>query len=382
MDTNLFLAAWPKSCCAKGDRGTWYTIWCWIVWDFNQLFHNKYADKDPWGNELPEHMQGRAGQSIMRDDFLVVVLGTCGDMEYFENELGCPHHACQPPKPCCLWCKGNPGAACHWFDFTAEAPWKTTEPHVLKNHPLWSIYGWTPWHFYVDWLHSVDLGAASHAMGNVIFDIAFGSLSYMSRAKAVQEIAQELLSHVPEHGSRLTTFELKHFCNPSRPHREYPVLMKLKAAHVRGMVPAVLALAQKYSDGSRHWRHQVRMMQKLASVYDTVHTAGIALTSEQFARMSTDANEFLLEYSFLSQEAAAAEKNLYAVMPKHHYFFHLVQQARFLNPRWSWCYGGEDLVGKASNLGHSCLDGTPGRLVAAKLMHKYRVAKHISWSRL
>ena len=52
----------------------------------------------------------------------------------------------------------------------------------------------------------------------------------MSRAKAVQEITQELLSHVPEHGSRLTTFDLKHFCNPNRPHREYPVLMKLKAA--------------------------------------------------------------------------------------------------------------------------------------------------------
>jgi len=31
LDTNLFLASWPKSCTAKGDRGTWYTIWCWIV---------------------------------------------------------------------------------------------------------------------------------------------------------------------------------------------------------------------------------------------------------------------------------------------------------------------------------------------------------------
>jgi len=191
----------------------------------------------------------------------------------------------------------------------------------LNSHPIWSIIGWTPWHFFVDWLHTADLGVASHAMGNVIFDIVFNTLAHLPRARAVQEIAAQLMCHEAEHGSRLSAFELKNFCNSKRPHQEYPVLMKLKAAQVRGMVPAALALAEQYTDGSRHWRHQVRMMQKLDAVYNIVHTAGIALTTQEYAQLSKSSNDFLMEYSYLAQEAAAANKNLYAVMPKHHDFF-------------------------------------------------------------
>ena len=44
LQTNLILASWPKSCCAKQDGGTWTAIWKWLAWDFNQLFHNKYSN--------------------------------------------------------------------------------------------------------------------------------------------------------------------------------------------------------------------------------------------------------------------------------------------------------------------------------------------------
>ena len=63
----------------------------WLVWDLNQLFHNKYADKDPWGGDLPEDMAARAGKKILPNDMCVVTWGSGGDMDYFYNDLGLPH---------------------------------------------------------------------------------------------------------------------------------------------------------------------------------------------------------------------------------------------------------------------------------------------------
>eukprot|EP00974_Lingulodinium_polyedra_P036782 3527259-Lingulodinium_polyedra.AAC.1 len=86
-DTNLFLASWSKNICVKGKHGTWDYIWEWLVWDFNQLFHNKYDSKDPWGEPLPEEMAARAGQPILPGGYFVVVWGVQGDMDYFCNDL-------------------------------------------------------------------------------------------------------------------------------------------------------------------------------------------------------------------------------------------------------------------------------------------------------
>ena len=70
-ETNLFLACWPKNNTVKGPGGTWDMIWRWLVWDFNQLFHNKFADTDPWNNPLPAHLAARVGQAILPN-------GRCG----------------------------------------------------------------------------------------------------------------------------------------------------------------------------------------------------------------------------------------------------------------------------------------------------------------
>eukprot|EP00969_Alexandrium_andersonii_P061868 2727514-Alexandrium_andersonii.AAC.1 len=59
----------------------------------------------------------------------------------------------------------------------------------------------------------------------------------------------------------------------------------------------------------------------------------------------------------------------------------MLQQGKFLNPKYSWCYGAEDLVGRASSLARSCTKGTAPAQVPSKMLLKYRIAKHMQWSR-
>ena len=157
----------------------------------------------------------------------------------------------------------------------------------------------------------------------------------------------------------------------------------LKAAEVRALVPIAAAFSQDYSTGSQHDLHQVRMMKGLAKCYDIVMSSAIVLSPREHARAVNAADEFLLSYNWLAVDALTSNRNLYSVVPKFHYFWHLVNQhAKITNPRWYWCYTGEDLVGRASSLAHSCLSGTPGFLVPHKMYTKYRIAMHIRWSRL
>lgn len=253
----------------------------------------------------------------------------------------------------------------------------------VSAHPVHDIIGWCAWCFFLDWMHSIDLGVAAHAIGNVLFCIVYEVLKKKTRSAACQEIAGFLMEQTSncEHGSQLSALDLKNFVTDVKaPHQHYPELQKMKAAEVRALVPAVTLLADVYALDSDHWSHMKKMMQSLNAMYQVIYQAGMFLTPLQFKLLDKSSTRFLLEYSHLSKEAARNGQLRFSVTPKFHYMCHIIQQSEFLNPRFTWCYGGEDLVGAASALAHSCTDGTSGWHVQAKTLEKYRVAKHMEWT--
>ena len=123
------------------------------------------------------------------------------------------------------------------------------------------------------------------------------------------------------------------------------------------------------------------MILSLGTFYRVMHNAGMFFTQEEWTLFQTSAMDFLTCYQWLSMECEKSHNKLYNIVPKFHYMYHLVQQARYMNPRFVWCYGGEDLVGRASSLAHSCTRGTPPSQVPSKMMDKYSLAKHMEWPR-
>jgi hypothetical protein len=147
------------------------------------------------------------------------------------------------------------------------------------------------------------------------------------------------------------------------------------------MVPGILRCVKKWDDGSDSAKHQILLMEGLNCMYDSVHDSGITMTPAQALEFQKATQKFVMEYTWLANFAMREGKNMYSVVPKHHYAVHLSQQSDFINPRFTWCYKGEDFVGKLSRLAHVCLYGTPCFNVAGTLCERYPVAIHLKFTR-
>ena len=384
-ETNVILASWPKRSTAKGQGGTWDTIWDWIVWDLNALYKNKYPKAGPHGETLTGCLAGKENQTILTGDhakYTFFLFGICGDMEYFQNELGLPHHG-KDERPCHLCC-GNK-KDCNWFDFRKFSPWKPEDESVgalpLKEikHPLTKVIGWSSKSYLLDWLHVVDLGVAAHMLGNVFYDLAFYQLP-RTRRENIDFLVDKVMTFKGKNGSPPSTFAAKNFIDMQKPFKDYPEMRYLKAANIRYLVPLASELCREYGAKDALGKHQLAAMVGLMACYDLLHTERKVLTKTLAEAMKTHGLQFLLNYSACAKLCEDSPDNRYSVVPKFHYFFHLLEQAVDVNPHFTWCYGGEDLVGKASSLAHSCTRGTANHKVGSSMMDKYRVAMHLKWS--
>ena len=108
-----------------------------------------------------------------------------------------------------------------------------------------------------------------------------------------------------------------------------------------------------------------------------VDQGGMFFTDIEKVKFRDCTQAFLLHASWLCTEAQGAGKFTWHIVPKHHYVAHMPDQAALVNPRFTWCYGSESMVGRISRLGQSCLAGTPAYLVSQSLMQKYVVAMHL-----
>ena len=296
-------------------------------------------------------------------------------MDYYSVDLGLPNN--MDPNDACAFCTANKTTR-NWFDFTPSAPWKRSSPRPRASpHQVYELRGFTTWHFGIDWLHTMDLGVASHAIGNVLADVVFRRLSHLGRDAAMVQVTSIVYDGEVEHGRLPPSLELTNFTNPKSPNSVYPVLQYCKASEVMALVPRVAELARVMCDGSQLSVHMKAMMLHLDQMYSIVHNSGLAL-GDEWSNFDSATTKFLLEYNWCSDHALRARPYLprFSVVPKHHYTAHLAQQARLINPKFVWTYGGEDFVGKISDLAHSCLRGTAVYRVPTSLMERYRLGMH------
>eukprot|EP00974_Lingulodinium_polyedra_P110874 10724663-Lingulodinium_polyedra.AAC.1 len=112
-------------------------------------------------------------------------------------------------------------------------------------------------------------------------------------------------------------------------------------------------------------------------MYDVMHTAGMAMTSEEFVAFQRASESFLSSYTDLSKESADMDQYRFNIVTKFHYRNHLVQHSQHINAKLIWCHGGEDFYAPQ-------MQGSTGLLctsvVEPKLAGKYRIAMHLKWS--
>jgi len=67
---------------------------------------------------------------------------------------------------------------------------------------------------------------------------------------------------------------------------------------------------------------------------------------------------------------------------KLHYIVHACSRAKYLHPRFGWCFRGEDFMGTIRTVAAACLHGTPKQLVSKKIGKRMCRAMHFQMTGL
>ena len=108
---------------------------------------------------------------------------------------------------------------------------------------------------------------------------------------------------------------------------------------------------------------------------------GFFLAQEDYDASLALGGTFLKSYSYLYKWSLEKDRKSFHIVAKHHSFMHLLWGSKYLNPRVSWCFAGEDYVGQIAKLGHSVSMGVSATRIPLKLAPKYRILLHLHLTR-
>ena len=385
---NLFAACFPKSSTAKGRSAaddTWLCLLEDLVWSFDALHDGVWPSTDSKGKPFPPssrhaQMSGKALVATEQGPMRFVMWSLLGDGEYMANFLGFPHWQCH--KICRSCNASRVDSKCYAYNFLPGNNWTYRTPaeellSPLSNHPLLQIKGVSSFSAANDSLHSLEQGPVLHFLGGVLKKLVYERMTDSPEENLnriwdkIQEIYQCLGS-----STRLVNLQLRMIVDPKKPHAKSPVL-KCKAAEARHLVAVLAVLLQDLKD-MPEYRHMAEACTSLQGCYTVCERASFVLNDAEAEAALDYMQGFLVHYQWLNSNCAEANSSCFHFVPKFHYARHLAEEARFLNPRYTWTYSAEDFIGKMSCIAASCISGTRSSKIALKAMNKYRYFLHLA----
>ena len=143
-------------------------------------------------------------------------------------------------------------------------------------------------------------------------------------------------------------------------------------------MPVVYKLCLEYEDGTDFKRMRSMMLGHLCTYYDCMDTSGMYMTKECADTLQHSVEHALIFYHALSSYATHSEKKYkWSIVNKHHMWWHIAEGARFLNPRWSWCYMGEDFMRHITRIATTTMMGSGILSLSQKLCERWRIGRYI-----
>ena len=179
--------------------------------------------------------------------------------------------------------------------------------------------------------------------------------------------------------TRVTNMRFSMLCNPKEPHKSMAQL-DLKASETKWFLQAFAPVLQNLvSLEKEHEATMLQAVEDMAKLTDLLDQGDVFLTNGEWLKAMKLGESFLKKYSSLS--AWALEKGRSDETSHFSTFSHLVENAKFLNPKTHWTFSSEDFVGKMSILTSSVSPGVSSTRVSAKVAPKYRILLHFLLTR-
>jgi hypothetical protein len=356
LESCLLIAAYPKSCTTSK---TWDAIWQKLVVAFSNL------------------QQGCKDDSFLMGGIKAVIWQLEGDHEYFSNVLKLPHwnreHFCWE----CL-ADQTTGFDFSTLPFPNKRAFNDEMRSRLSTHWVFRIPGVTRYNVAHDCLHVFFThGVVSNAMGNALKHWCWkgpkGSRQSVKPEVRLGMIFQRIQQLYRELGveNTLSSLSLKDFLvDVDKPHQCKPSL-KVKGANCKGLVHVFAVLSKELSDNSATDLKISEMFHHRSVFTKLLDTCPMFPSPDQAAAAETSMAVFLQNFYWLhrAKEPDSLQWNL---QYKHHNAWHLTESFRFMNPRFNWCFKGEDFVGSVAQMCHSVVHGSKSTAVSLKLFEKYR----------
>ena len=248
-------------------------------------------------------------------------------------------------------------------NFAANAGWRDTiwehdeYMEFLKIHGLpipvllACVIGFTLSCVMIDVLHTVDLGLASHIIGNILWIQAnvrnvFGGSNQETRVSRLENDISKWYSR----NKKACKMQHKLIIERLRTKKSWPKL-KAKAAATRHLARYALELMQLHFDDTNDENKEydtmcLTVIRLLVRFYDILESSSMFLSNDVKKELPTLALQLGTCYQRLAADAFARGLRLWKITPKLHLFMHLceIQAIVFGNPRFYWTYADEDLV--------------------------------------
>ena len=395
QDTNLLAATWPQSCTIDTGRGhmsegTWWPILTWLSWSFTAIFEGTHPCKDPYGQEFPRGplFEELAAFPLSETGHRGVVWSLEGDHDYFSNALRLPHWQNAFPCWACSTCTDDPASSWRnllpgqqgWVAKDAAAAVATLE----SEHLFFKIAGVSTLMVAQDALHIIFCkGILSRLLGSALHVWCWPTKGRQTvkPSDALGSIFSQVQMRYRELRSptRLTNLKLSMFTNEKTPHAT-EAFLKIKGAECKHLLKPICLIASERRDNEFD-RRLASCLLAVDRLIDIIDDAGMFLTSAEHSELTVALGHFNGHYAWLNKWAEAQDRLLFNITIKFHMIVHLVASAQFLNPRYFWCFRGEDYVGKVSALAASVSMGVGIIALSQKVVMKYRHWLHLRLTR-
>lgn len=347
--------------CGCSGRHTINAIFDVMAWDFANLFNGKSASKRHDNNEwlLSDKKMNRHVPTAY--GFYARLCQVRADWSALKMLLGFKGWAANYT---CWKCSAqkDESSDCPFQDFTREAAWSKKRIgtlqfiKILKEckrqlTSLFSVPGFLLDYVTIDHLHTVDLGVAQIALGNLMWEALrtsyFNGRTLNDRLKLLwDDIKIFYKESIAPSQINTITHEMIRRTSKSPQFRG-------KASETRYLVPHGLKLAQHIADRMQtsHWNLVHNAFKALVGYYLTLGQVPFNKRSaEEFGK------KLLMLYSALNKEAS--DKGMHwswIVKPKFHLFSELIafQLDSAGDPSLFWTYQDEDFMGWLASMAHS-----------------------------
>ena len=326
-----------------------------LVWSFGWLMVGEFPPTDPWGNKWECRRRQKLAGKRLAGRFTVVYAGMRADLPFFA--LCFKYNSFNMDNLCHRCCGHQKDWFLNFRNMLDDAGWRRfpmDHEHYMSNtaglarSPLCSMPGWRLETNYWDTMHGLNLGVGQQLCGNVLFELA--AESGIGMDKALEDLYNEFGRWLSMTKQCCSTPKFTKCGINVGKRSDYPEL-HIKAKNCE-FVLRWLVEKTKQDHSSQHKKTVAAAVWSLNEFFTGMREADRFLTDAEIDRLEGAGKLFCLAYQNLSMHAHRRGVLMWNVVPKMHFFCHIIDDLRKerVNPRFNHCFCDEDFVGRIARI--------------------------------